>query len=90
MNSQQIRYVMTVAEEKSFSKAARKLFITQPSLSQVISKLETQLDAQLFDRSTNPLQITQAGRIFLKHAKEICLREEMIKNEIYNFLQPEV
>lgn len=82
MNSQQIRYVITVAEEKSFSKAARKLFITQPSLSQVISKLETQLDAQLFDRSTNPLQITQAGRIFLKHAKEICLREEMIKNEI--------
>ena len=82
MNSQQIRYVMTVAEEKSFSKAARKLFITQPSLSQVISKLENQLDAQLFDRSTNPLQITQAGRIFIKHAKEMCTHEEMIKREI--------
>lgn len=82
MNSQQIEYVLAVAEERSFSKAAQKLFVTQPSLSQVIAKLENQFGTQFFDRSTNPVQITQAGSIFLKHAKEICSHENMIKSEI--------
>ncbi len=82
MNLQQIEYVLKIAEERSFSKAAKKLFITQPSLSQIIAKLETQLGVQLFDRTTNPVQITQAGRIFIKHAREIITADELIKSEI--------
>lgn len=82
MNLQQIEYVMAVAEERSFSKAAKKLFITQPSLSQVIAKLETQLGTQIFDRSTNPLQITQAGSIFIKYAKQIIKTDEQLRYEI--------
>ncbi len=82
MNLQQIEYVLAIAEERSFSKAAKKLFITQPSLSQVIAKLELQLGTQLFDRTTNPVQITQAGRIFIKHAREIIIADEMIRSEI--------
>lgn len=82
MNLQQIEYIMTVAEERSFSKASKRLFITQPSLSQVISKVEKSLGTQLFDRSTNPLQITQAGNVFIKHAKEIIKADEMLRKEI--------
>ncbi len=82
MNFQQIEYVIKVAEELSFSKASKKLFITQPSLSQVISKLETQLGFQIFDRTTSPIQITQAGAIFIKHAKEMMKSNELIKSEV--------
>lgn len=87
MNLQQIHYFVAVAEEKSFSKASQKLFISQPALSQIISKLENSYNAKFFDRSTNPLQITQEGIIFLKHAKEILNHENMINEELYELSQ---
>jgi DNA-binding transcriptional LysR family regulator len=82
-----MEYFIAVAEEKSFSKAARKLFITQPSLSQVISKLESSYNTKFFDRSTNPLQITQEGSIFLNHAREMLKHEKLIHDELYELLQ---
>jgi DNA-binding transcriptional LysR family regulator len=60
-----------VAEEKSFSKAASKLYIAQPSLSQYIQKLEQQLGVLLFDRSTTPLRLTYAGELYMETAKKI-------------------
>ncbi|MGN0606077.1 MAG: LysR family transcriptional regulator [Oscillospiraceae bacterium] len=82
MNLQQIEYAVAVAQEKSFSKAAKRLFVTQPALSQVISKLENQLGIKIFDRSTTPLQITHAGNVFLKHAREIVMHNEQMQNEL--------
>ncbi|MDO5116656.1 MAG: LysR family transcriptional regulator [Synergistaceae bacterium] len=57
-------YFLTVAKEKSISKAAKKLFISQSYLSQYILKLESTLDMQLFDRSKSPIEITEAGKIY--------------------------
>lgn len=71
MNFDQLYYFMTVAEEKSFSKAARKLFITQPCLSQSIARLEQELDTTLFFRTTNVVQLTYAGEEFAKTAQNI-------------------
>ena len=51
MNFQQCRYVQTIAETGSFSKAAKKLFLTQPNLSASIRDLEEELGVQLFERS---------------------------------------
>ena len=51
----QYKYVLKVAEEKSFSLAAKKLYISQPSLSQLIIKLEEKIGFPLFDRSASPL-----------------------------------
>ena len=82
MNSQQIEYVLTLAEEKSFSKAAQRLFVTQPSLSQFVKNLENEMHAQLFDRSTSPIRITPAGMAFLEAARKIKVIEEGLGHQI--------
>lgn len=78
MTPQQIEYVLAVAEERSFSKAAKRLFVTQPSLSKFIINLETTLGVTLFDRSSSPITVTEAGRIFIETANRMKeLEEEM-------------
>ncbi len=78
MTPQQIEYVLAVAEERSFSKAAKRLFVTQPSLSKFIINLETSLGVTLFDRSSSPITVTEAGNIFIETANRMKeLEEEM-------------
>ncbi len=64
MTTQQIQCIITLAEEGSFSKAAKKLFVTQPSISQLIKNMEMQLGAPLFDRSSYPIQLTPIGQAY--------------------------
>lgn len=71
MDFRQLQYMLKVAEERSFSKAAQKLYIAQPSLSQYIQNLEQQLGVQLFDRTTVPLHLTYAGELYIETAKKI-------------------
>jgi DNA-binding transcriptional LysR family regulator len=71
MDFRQLQYMLKVAEERSFSKAAQKLYIAQPSLSQYIQNLESQLGVQLFDRTTVPLRLTYAGELYIETAKKI-------------------
>lgn len=86
MTSQQIEYILTLAELKSFSKAAKKLYVTQPSLSQFISNLEKQLGLSLFDRSTTPIRLTPAGEIYIKAARQMKDLEENLTNELYDLM----
>ncbi len=55
------KYIIEIAKERSFSKAAEKLYIAQPSLSRYIINLEDKLGVKIFDRSKMPLEITEAG-----------------------------
>lgn len=64
MNDKNLQYFLTVAEEHSISTAARKLYITQPSLSQAIKRMEASIGAPLFKRTTNGLQLTNIGEQF--------------------------
>lgn len=82
MTSQQIEYVLTLAEEKSFSKAAGRLYVTQPSLSQFIKNLENELHTQIFDRSTSPIRLTGAGEAFVSAARKIKAIEEELSQQI--------
>lgn len=82
MTSQQIEYVITLAQQGSFSKAARKLSISQPSLSQYIMNVENQIGAALFDRSSTPVKLTEAGEAYVRSAMQIRAIEEKLKNEI--------
>ena len=77
-------YVLEVYKEKSFSKAAQNLFISQPSLSARIKKIEDQIGVPLFDRSTSPLQLTESGRIYIQAAQEILQIEQSVENQINN------
>lgn len=70
MNFLNIKYFITIAEEQNISAAARKLFVSQQSLSEHLKKLESEIGVPLFKRG-NPLTLTVAGECFLEGAKEI-------------------
>ncbi|GHS98015.1 LysR family transcriptional regulator [Synergistales bacterium] len=75
-----LQYVITVAEEGSISKAAQKLYLSQPSLSHCILKQERKLGVTLFDRAQQPLKLTYAGERYVTAAHEILgLREQLEK-----------
>lgn len=82
MNTNILRYVIAVSEEKSFTAAAKKLYIAQPSLSQSIRTLEKQLGAELFDRSTTPLSLTRAGEIYISWAQQTLRTQSQIERQI--------
>ena len=76
INFLNLEYFLVAAEELNFTKAAKRLYISQQSLSNHISNLEKELDIALFHRTT-PLTLTYAGQVLEKRAREILeLREE--------------
>ena len=82
MNFQQCRYVHTISETGSFSKAAKKLFLTQPNLSASIRDLEEELGVLLFERSNTGAKLTDDGHDFLKYAKRILRELDLLKDAI--------
>lgn len=82
MTFRQLEYVIEVADQGSISVAARKLMISQPSLSQSIKSIEKEYNITLFDRSSVPMVPTKAGSIFLNKAHIILTALEDLKQEI--------
>ncbi|WP_298551228.1 LysR substrate-binding domain-containing protein [uncultured Algibacter sp.] len=71
MTITQLYYVLAVAENQNFTKAAEKCFVTQPTLSMQIQKLEDQLDVLIFDRSKKPIELTEVGKKIVTQARNI-------------------
>lgn len=69
-------------KERSFTKAAQNLYISQPSLSARIKKIEVIIGEPLFDRSTTPLQLTEVGKVYIEAAEEITQIEQRVENYI--------
>ena len=84
MDLNKFEYILCVAEEKSFTKAASKLYISQPALSQYVASLEEQLKVKLFDRSVTPLKLTLGGEIFIKKALEILQLKKELWRELHD------
>lgn len=80
MTITQLQYVLAVAEHKNFTAAAEKCFVTQPTLSMQIQKLEEELGVQIFDRSKKPIALTDVGEKIVEQAKSIVNESTRIKD----------
>lgn len=77
-------YVYAVYEEKSFSKAAQKLYITQPALSTAIKKVEKKIGTPIFDRSTSPIGLTPGGEVYIDAIEKLFALEQNTLNQLNN------
>jgi LysR family hydrogen peroxide-inducible transcriptional activator len=82
MELHQLRYFLAVVREKSFTRAADRLYITQPSLSEQIRKLEGELGSPLFERLGRSLVLTNAGEALLPHAERALQEVEHARRRI--------
>ena len=80
MTITQLQYVLAVAEHKNFTLAAEKCFVTQPTLSMQIQKIEEELNVLIFDRSKKPIQLTAIGLKIVNQAKNIVNEAGKIKD----------
>ena len=79
MNLKQLEAFVQVAEGGSFSKAAKELYLTQPTISAHISALEKELNARLFIRNTKEVSLSEDGKDLYRHAKQIIDIEKKIE-----------
>lgn len=82
MDFKQLQYVLKVAEVGNFTKASRELYVSQPSLSNFISKVEEELGSPIFNRSTTPVSLTYVGELYVAAAKKILRTYSDMKEEI--------
>ncbi len=80
MTITQLKYVLAVAEHKNFTLAAEKCFVTQPTLSMQIQKIEEELSIQIFDRTKKPIQLTEIGHKIVNQAKNIVNEADRIQD----------
>jgi LysR family hydrogen peroxide-inducible transcriptional activator len=80
MTITQLQYVLAVAEHRNFTLAAEKCFVTQPTLSMQIQKIEDELKIQIFDRTKKPIQMTDIGEKIVAQAKNIVIEADRIKD----------
>lgn len=87
MNVRQAQYLIAVFEEGSISGAAKRLYISQPALSQTIQMVEKELGARIFDRTTSPISLTYAGEKYIEAARKLVALERNLRREIMEIRQ---
>ena len=87
MNLKQARYIKTIAECGSFTAAAKKLFVSQPSLSQMLHQVEQEIGVTIFDRSVSPLRLTYAGEKYIQAAERMLSAEAELESQLREIRQ---
>ncbi|MCR5843320.1 MAG: LysR family transcriptional regulator [Oscillospiraceae bacterium] len=87
MNLKQALYIQTIAREGNITAAAKKLYVSQPSLSQMVRQVESEYGVTLFDRTVSPLRLTYAGEKYLQAAKTMLAANERLENELREIRQ---
>ncbi|OPH50509.1 LysR family transcriptional regulator [Paenibacillus ferrarius] len=84
MTLQQLKYVIEVATRGSINEAAKRLFISQPSLSNAIKDLEEELQVEIFERSNKGISISKEGVEFLSYARQVVEQAELLESRYLN------
>jgi LysR family transcriptional regulator, transcription activator of glutamate synthase operon len=82
MELRQLRYIVALAEERSFTRAAGKVLVAQPALSQQIAKLEAELGLPLVDRTTRRVAMTEAGDRLVEHARRVLKQVDVAREDL--------
>jgi DNA-binding transcriptional LysR family regulator len=82
MELRQLRYLVALAEERSFTRAAAKVLVAQPALSQQIAKLEAEVGLPLVDRTTRRVAMTEAGELLVDHARRVLKQVEVAQEDL--------
>ena len=84
MTLQQLRYIVTVAETGNITEAAKRLFISQPSLTNAIHELEKEMQITIFNRTNKGVSISNEGDIFLSYARQILEQTSLLEEKFLN------
>lgn len=87
MTLQQLKYVVTVAEQGSISGAAKELFISQPSLTNAIKELEKEMQITIFHRTNKGIIVSGEGDVFLAYARQVLEQADLLKEKFLNVKQ---
>src|SRR5579862_5730920 len=87
MDPRRLLSFRTVAHERSFSRAAETLSLSQPSVSHQIGLLETEIGVRLLDRGRGGLRLTRAGEVLLEHADQVAWRLQLADSQIADLAQ---
>lgn len=84
MTLQQLRYIVTVAESGNITEAAKRLFISQPSLTNAIHELEKEMQITIFNRTNKGVSISNEGDIFLSYARQVLEQTSLLEEKFLN------
>ncbi len=85
---EKLDYVIAIAEEQNLTRAAKKLYISQPTLTMYLNRLEESLGVQLFDRRKTPVLLTPAGKRYIEKMREISEAEQILRGELRTISDP--
>lgn len=81
MTLQQLKYVVMVAEKGTITEAAKKLFISQPSLTNAIRELENEMNITIFDRTNKGISVSKDGEVFLGYARQVLEQANLLEEK---------
>ena len=82
MNLKHVQYVLTILREGSITAASKKLYVSQPALSQTLKQIEQDLGALIFDRTTDPISLTYAGQQYVDAAQQVMDIDRNLRTRI--------
>lgn len=89
MSYDRLNYIIAIAEEQNLTRAARRLYISQPTLTLYLNRLEAELEVKLFDRTKSPVVLTEAGKYYIEQMKKIAAEEQTLRNDIRFIANPD-
>ena len=84
MTLQQLRYIVTIAETGNITEAARRLFVSQPSLTNSVHDLETEFQLTIFNRTNKGVTLSSDGETFLSYARQILEQVSLLEEKYLN------
>ena len=85
---EKLNYIIAIAEERNLTQAAKRLYISQPTLTLYLNSLENELGVKLFDRTKSPVTLTDAGAYYLEKMKKIYASEQALRSQIHFIANP--